>query len=302
MRTFVFRQFVVVVTIILSLCLVVRSQGQTVSRNGSGVKAMFASQSESYKDSDPTGMTWGLAGLGSYTSGAPLPGLPGAPIPSLSPAGGNAFAGGGYTSFFNDLAGTNSYTAAQSTLDDNVAATPLVTSDISIAIPTWRLYQAPAATGFAYEQLNFGSNYLVTSNPGLAGSTPSLPVYISGSVLAGGGAYAQFDSVIDYTWIPVSVNSAGVITQTGPSSSLGQLTYTFYQSGGGSFNTTLFSSGALAATPAGDGMLSLTGHAWIAGDPFTVQVSTVPEPGVLALLGVGGAVGLLLVARRRWRK
>jgi hypothetical protein len=126
------------------------AQGQVITRNGDGVEALFASQSEAYKDSDPTGILWGLAGIGPYTAGSPLPGLPAAPTPSITPASGNAFAGGGWSSLFNDLAGTNSYTAAQSIIDDNISATPTVTSDVSIAIPGWRLYQAPLATGFAY--------------------------------------------------------------------------------------------------------------------------------------------------------
>jgi hypothetical protein len=254
---------------------------------------MFASQSEAYKDSDPTGILWGLAGVGPYPTGAGIPSLPAAPTASIAaPTGGNAFAGGGWTSFFNDLAGASSYTAAQSTIDDNVAATPTFTADISLAIPAWRLYQAPGATGYAYDQLNFGSNYLVTSNPGLLGSTPGLPIYINGSVITGGGAYAQFDGVVNYTWLPVTINTAGLILPAGPSVPLGQLTYTFTQTGGGTFNTTLFSSGALLATPAGDGILALDGQMWIAGDPFELNVTTVPEPSTFALLALG-AIALI---------
>jgi hypothetical protein len=283
----------------LVFCLLApAAEGQVITRNGDGVEAMFASQSEAFKDSDPTGITWGLAGVGPYAAGAPLPGLPPVPTPSITPASGNAFAGGGWTSLFNDLAGINTFTAAQSIIDDNISATPTVTSDVSIAIPAWRLYQAPAATGFAYEQLNFGSNYLFTSNPGLGASTPSLPVYINGSVVPGLGAYAQFDGVIDYTWIPVSINTAGAIIPSGPQVSLGQLSYTFLQTGGGSFATTLFSSGSLLATPAGNGILALDGHMWLAGDPFDIQITTVPEPTSIALLGVG-LFGLLAC---RWRR
>ena len=142
------------------------AQAQVVTRSGDDVQAMFASQSDAYQDSDPTAIVFGPAGVGPYTTGVGLPFLPLAPTASIAaPTGGNAFAGGGWTSIFNDLAGSGSFTMAQSTIDDNVAATPAFTADISIAIPAWRLFQAPGATGYAYEQLNFGSNYLLTFNP-----------------------------------------------------------------------------------------------------------------------------------------
>jgi len=300
LRSLAVRLLVPVAGSLLVCFLASAAQGQVITRNGDGVEAMFASQSEAFKDSDPTGILWGLAGSGPYAAGSPLPGLPPVPTASITPASGNPFAGGGWTSLFNDLAGTNTNTAAQSIIDDNISATPTVTSDVSIAIPAWRLYQAPLATGFAYEQLNFGSNYLFTSNPGLGASTPSLPIYINGYVIPGGGAYAQFDAVIDYTWIPVNINTSGVIGASGPQVSLGQLTYTFNQLGGGSFATTLFSSGSLLATPSGNGILALTGHMWIAGDPFELNVTTVPEPASIALLSVG-LVGLIAY-RWRWNR
>ncbi|MBL9122527.1 MAG: PEP-CTERM sorting domain-containing protein [Planctomycetaceae bacterium] len=274
------------------------AQAQVITRIGDGVEAMFASQSDAFQDSDPTGILWGVAGLGPYAAGAGIPSLPAAPTPSLTPAPGNPFAGGGWTSVFNDNAGTASNTAAQSTIDDNISATPTFTSDVSIAIPQWRLFQAPLAIGYAYEQLNFGSNYLFTFNPGLLAATPALPVFINGSVIPGIGAYAQFDGVVNYTWTPVTVNTSGTISASGPQVSLGQLSYSFLQAGGGAFNTTLFSTGALLATPAGDGVLSLTGHLWIAGDPFDLTVSTVPEPSSVALLGLGAA----LLVGYRYRK
>jgi hypothetical protein len=289
---------------LLGLVLVGSAQAQVVTRMGSDVQAMFASQSEGYKDSDPTGILWGLAGVGPYPTAAGIPSLPAAPTASITPpTGGNAFAGGGYSSFFNDLAGPGANTKAQSLIDDSVAATPFFTSDISIAIPAWRLFQGPSAAGYAYNQLNFGSNYLLTFNPGLATSTPGLPIYINGSVISGLGAYAQFDGVVNYTWLPVTINTAGLILPVGSPVLLGQLTYTFLQTGGGAFNTTLFSSGTLAPTPAGDGILALDGQMWIAGDPFDLQVTTVPEPSAFALLGFSlvGLIGYRAASKRQSR-
>jgi hypothetical protein len=288
MNQFALKSLAVLTVVTLAGVAARDAMGQNVARLGSGVKAMFASQSDSYRDSDPASITWGSGNIGPYGTGLPLPGLPPAPTPSTTPAGGNAFAAGGYTSYFNDNLGTNNYTAAQSTLDDNVAATPVVTSDLSIAIPAWRLLQAPAASGYAYEQANFGSNYYLSSNPGLGASTPSLPIFINGSVQSGGSAYAQFDGIVDYTWFPGTINSAGIFAAGGSPVSLGQLDYSFLQSGGGTFNTTVFSTGSLAATPAGDGIMALTGEMWIAGDPFQMNVSSVPEPSTIALLGSGG--------------
>lgn len=275
----------------------VSAQGQIITRYGDGVRAYFASQSDFFQDSDPTGATFGPAGLGPYTAGVVLPGLPAAPTASLTPAGGNAFAGGGWTSVFNDLLPFTTYSAAQSTIDDLLNTSPTITSDISIAIPAWRLFQAAGASGYAYEQINFGSNYLFTSNPGLAAApSPNLPIFINGSVVTGGSAYIQFDGVIDYTWIPVTINTTGTITAGSPIS-LGQLTYTFNQTGGGPFVQTLVSGGSLLATPFGDGVLALDGHMWIAGDPFEINVTTVvPEPASAVLLALGT---LILGARRK---
>ncbi len=278
------------------------ASAQVLSPNGSGVKAFFASQSDGYQDSDPTGASFGPAGVGPYSPGAPLPALPPAPTPSITAAGGNPFStngGGGWTFYFNDNLGTTTFTAAQSTIDDNYLTAPILTSDVAITIPQWRLFQMPAAPGYAYEQINFGSNYLITSNPGLgANPSPNFPVFINGQTAAP-GAYAQFDGVIDYTWIPVSINTAGVLSQTGPATLLGTLSWTFLQPGGGSFNQTLLSSGSLAAAPAGDGMLVLTGEMWLAGDPFDMTVSLAPEPS----LGFGvAACALIHQGLRRRRK
>lgn len=276
--------------------LTVAAQAQTITRVGDGVQAFFASQGNGYQASDPLFGPFGAALVGPYSVGLVLPTLPAAPTASLTPASGNPFAGVSYTSIFNDGQPLASVAMAQSTIDDFISGTPTFTSDVRISIPGWRLFQAAGASLWAYEQINFGSNYLITLNPGLLASTPSLPVFINGSVVAGGGAYVQFDGVIDYTWLPVTLNTAGTITASGPAAPLGQLAYTFLQSGGGTFSTTLLSTGGLLATPAGDGVLALNGHMWLAGDPFEANVSTVPEPASMVLL-VAGAV--LVAGRQR---
>ena len=275
------------------------TQAQVLAPTGSGVKTVFASQSDGYQDSDPTGITFGPAGLGPYAPANTIPNAPTAPAPAISPAGGNAFStngGGGYTSTFNDLLGTTTFTAGQSTLDDIYLFSPLATSDMAIIIPALRLFQAPAAPGYAYLQSTFGSNYLITSNPGLAPNpSPNFPATISGSTAAPGN-YAQFDAQVTYTWIPVNINSSGVITPAGSPTTLGTLSWTFSQTGG-SYGTTILSTGGLLATPAGNGIMSLTGHAWLAGDPMNIDVSLAPEPSVgLGILACAG------IAQMLWRR
>ena len=224
------------------------------------------------------------------------------PAPSASivpPSGGNPFAGilGGHASYFNDGAGTT----ATSVIADYVAGSPSLTSDIRISIPYWQLNQGSSGTGYAYEQLNFGSNYLFTNNTnGLQPSAlPNLPIYINGSVASGSTAYAQFYGEVDYTWLPVTYNSfTGVVSSNGSPVPLGSLYYSYTLLGGGGFNTTLYSSGGLLATPNNDGILALDGYMWIAGDPSVITVSSVPEPYTLVLLGIG-AISLFGYAWRR---
>ncbi len=276
------------------------SEAQVITRIGSGVQAMFASQSDAYRDSDPTGITWGLPpGPGLYPAGFVISGLPAAPSPGITTAPGNAFANGGYTSLFADnFAGSSSGTQAQATIDDSVAVLPTFTSDVQVLFPNWRLAQGPTAPGYAYNQLNFGSNYLFTANPGLAPVVnPAIPLLLVGNT-QGLTAYAQFDALLNYNWTPVTLNTAGTITGSGPTSSLGSLNYSWSTIGAGPIFLTLNSSGSLLATPAGNGVLSITGHGWVAGDPFDLTVSSVPEPTSLMLVGVG----LALSAYRRRRR
>jgi MYXO-CTERM domain-containing protein len=84
---------------------------------------------------------------------------------------------------------------------------------------------------------------------------------------------------------------------SGPTVSLGTLNWTFTQVGVGVYGLLVFNTGSLAATPAGDGIMSLTGHAWLAGDPMTIEVSTNSEPST-GLVGMA-ALSLAAALRRR---
>lgn len=254
----------------------------TVIPSGSGVEARFASQSNLFTASNPTVAPWAPPGFGPYPSGAPIPGLPGVVVTT----GNNFQVPGGWTDFFNDNAGTTSYTLAQSNIADAFPIVAAQTQDIQVTIPFWRLEQAPLAVGYAFEQLNFTAEYLLTPNTGLTGSTPNFPLTVTGDIKSA-GAYAQFEAVIEYQY--ASVNTAGVV---GPFTSLGILTYSTTVTAPGVFTLNLNSAGALAATPAGDGLLQINGFMFIAGDPF--EMTIIPEPTAMLL----APLAWLLLARR----
>jgi len=223
----------------------------------------------------------------------PLPGVPGAPTPLVYPTpSGNPFGGAGHTSNFNDA--FSQPTVASSTIQAYYRPTPAVTSDASIQIPSWTLTQSPGSPLYAYEQLDFAADYQLTGGT-LAGSTPNFPLAVSGntSIATGVGSYAQLDGVITYTWATYNTIT-GVL---GPQQSLGQLTYSFLQTNNiGPFSATVTSSGTLLPTPSNQGVLEITGEMWVAGDPYSISVSSVvPEPSSVALL----AVGLPALCRRR---
>jgi hypothetical protein len=174
------------------------------------------------------------------------------------------------------------------------SATPVFTADAYIQVPSWTLSQAPLAPSYAYEQLNFAADFQMLGGT-LLGSTPNLPLTVTGTV-GSTVNYAQFDAVIDYTWVPYTgVNGFGT-WNLGTPVPLGQLTYSYLQNNvPGSFAYSGTSSGALGATTTTQGILEITGEMWVAGDPSSIDVSmTAPEPSSLGLL----ALGLAALARR----
>ena len=66
--------------------------------------------------------------------------------------------------------------------------------------------------------------------------------------------------------------------RSAPQPNRGSLTWNWLQLGGGAFSTPLFSSGSLAATPAGDGILSLDRYMWLAGEPSDITATPEPAP------------------------
>ena len=97
---------------------------------------------------------------------------------------------------------------------------------------------------------------------------------------------AQFGAEVNYWWQPILPGST---LPNGPASLLGQLEYS-YSTSASSFATlvpSIVASRPLAATPLGLGILEITGNAFVAGDPYTISVQSVPEPSSAAIMGIG---------------
>jgi hypothetical protein len=270
-------------------------QAGSMAQLGSGVQAYFGSQGTGYQASNPLVAFTPPGSAPLYPTGAVLPNLPAMPVPPAFtyPSAVSYQVGGGSTSVFNDLLPPSANTTATSIIADSYNPAPTLTSDASVVIPSWTLTQGPAAASYAYEQLNFAADYGVVGVV-LGGATPNFPLTISGVVVGGSTDYAQFDATLQYTWYPSTSTS---FVPNGPAVPLGTLTYSWNQVGGGTFGTTLFSSGNLSAAPTNWGLLEISGYMWVAGDPYSISVSSVPEPSALALLALGGTV--LLHRRRR---
>ncbi len=161
------------------------------------------------------------------------------------------------------------------------------------------LFQPASATGFAYEKAEFAMTYSVGPSGIAAGLAPSYPFIATGNVLSAPGSYAQFGAQVDYWWIPVI---PGTILPSGPAMNLGTLQYSFLQSGGGAFGTVVNHASTVLAAASGVGFLQITGEMFVAGDPFSINVSSVPEPSTF-VLGLAGFAGLgFLTLRTKYRR
>jgi hypothetical protein len=261
----------------------------------SSMQGYFASQSvgsnSAYEDSNVPFTHWTAPGIGPYgnlTHG--LLNVPPAPTPPVYPAtvGNWAFGGAGYSHSFTDSA-THPTTGSFTIIAHN-NPNPTTVNNENIRLPSMVLTQAPGSTGYAYEQLDFVADYLISGGI-LAASAPNHPISIHGNVDTVANAYVEFGGAVNYTWIDL----------TGTTSTpqlLGQVDYQFKQGNGGPFTATIYpNAGTLAATPTTNGILELTGQFWVDGDPSSIEVSSsVPEPTTLALVW---PAGLLLIRRNR---
>ena len=271
--------------------------GQITSVVSSEVEGFFGSQSDAFQLSEPPiNPTWTANATGPYGVGGPtVPAIyPGFPNPSLTYTSTIAYDTGHTGPGFADT----QLTAANYDIVGNFSG-GANTGDAFAMTGTggMTLVQPPSATGFTYEKVEFVMTYGVGPAGLASGVAPAYPFLVSGNVFTGG--YAEFGAQIDYWWQPVI---PGTIIPSGPASNLGTLQYSFLQPGGGSFSQVVNHSGpVLAGVGAGSiGFLQITGHMFVAGDPFSISVVSVPEPSTLALAGIGVLALAVTAARRRF--
>ena len=153
--------------------------------------------------------------------------------------------------------------------------------------------QPSTAFGYAYEQINFAMLYSLGPTGLVGGTLGPRPFQATGSVATGG--WAQFGAEVNYWWLD-TIPGTIIVTNT---SLLGTLVYDFQVFNTGSFSSWVnYNPGALAGTTGG-GFLMITGSAFVAGDPFEIYITSVPEPSAMALVGL--CAWPLVSGRRRCR-
>lgn len=273
-------------TFLISTLFVSLARAQITGVVSSDVEAFFGSQNDTFQLAEPPlSPTWPTNPIGPYAiSGPAVPALyPGYPSPSLTftpnipydtPHTGPGFADSQLTTSNYSVVGN--YSGGTFTGD----------AFAMVGGPPMSLFQPASATGYAYEKAEFVMTYSVGPAGIAAGTAPNYPFFATGNVLPGG--YAQFGAQVDYWWIPVM---PGTIIPSGPAVNLGTLQYSFLQAGGGSFGTVVNHSPTVLAGATGVGFLQIVGEMFVAGDPSSINVSSVPEPSTV-VLGAAGLIGL----------
>jgi PEP-CTERM motif-containing protein len=262
------------------------SQALIVSVGPSNVDTFFGSQSDAYQNSNPVAGSWSAIGPGPY-AGPGLPaGVPAAPAGNVVPSNITPLAPTPSISSFNDGGGN----LANSGIVAYVGGPNSLVDDAQIGM-FMNLTQT-GSSAYAYEQLNYAADYSLTNIVDAAGvltgaspSNVSRSFAISGSV----GSWVEFGGIMNFWDVP----TAGAPTL------LGSLLFSYYNASPGTFSTVVSSSSLIGSTPVTNpDLIRVTGDFFVAGDPSSISVQSVPEPSSL-LLAALGIVGLLTVARRR---
>ena len=259
----------------------------------SNVDAYFGSQNDAFQDRFPLSLpsSWLPVGPGPYpiTQTFLIASAP-PPLATLTPSNVTPFNGFGSFSSFADVPGNNAFSLIQGfvgSLGDFI-------DDAQIAL-VMSINQV-GSSSYAYEQISYNIDYSLVNSPNSQGflsgvlspATVTRSFAVFGSVNSAPGSYAQFGGEMNF-WAVIS----------GTPVSMGQLTFSYLNTAGGPFSTVVTSSGVIGSAPVNaPDFIRITGSFYVAGDPSSITVQSIPEPTALALLGIC-TVGLLKRNRRR---
>lgn len=264
------------------------AMAQVTSIAGSNAEAYFGSLNDTYQASVPTGLNpWSPAGPNPpafYGTINQLPGVPSPPTGNVAPSNVSPFFPFNATAFFNDGMGNT----ASSAISAFIAGNTGTADDANIGL-FMTLNQTTG--GYAYEQINYVVDFNVSSlvnSTGTAGTIPGLvsrTYTVSGNV-GGTTGFVAFGGEMNF-W------DGTTNTLLGPS-----LLFNYFNNAPGAFTATVSASSIINAVNFPD-VLRITGDFFLIGDPSTITVNSVPEPGtfILASLGMTG-LGIVGIQRR----
>src|SRR5262249_4582360 len=149
-------------------------------------------QSDAFQLSEPPlSLTWGTNAPGPYSGSGPVvpPLYPGYPSPNLAYTSNIPYDTGHIGPGFADT----QLTAANYSLIGNYSGGTFTGDAYAQTFgPPMTLTQPPSATGFAYEKAQFTATYSVGPSGIAAGLAPAYPFLVTGNVITGSTAYAQF--------------------------------------------------------------------------------------------------------------